>query len=273
MAAGARLGPVPEDRSPCPPRRLKNHSLKLVSRRGGKLRAAKVLDTMQVFHLISSFVDEVRPAPSPCLPPRSVVAPRPAPRPAPLSCHPLLLLLRHRLPSSPPGLLPPQLRVHLLQVGHARGRLVAPGPPRLPLPSPPSSLSRPVPPDPSTLTPPALPPDFHLPSPARPRRASSPRGSSTRCTCCASCCRPRSTRISGLARRTCSGCCCARRASTSTCSPTSSSSEPTSRWVAASACFVAASAFFPLLRCARSRDLRCARSRRDVGFSFSAAPC
>ena len=36
----------------------KNHALKLVSR-GGRLRVTKVLDTMQVFHLISSFVDEV----------------------------------------------------------------------------------------------------------------------------------------------------------------------------------------------------------------------
>ena len=37
---------------------LKNHALKLVSR-GGRLRVTKVLDTMQVFHLISSVVDEV----------------------------------------------------------------------------------------------------------------------------------------------------------------------------------------------------------------------
>jgi len=36
----------------------KNHALKLVPR-GGRLRATKVLDKMQVFHLISSFVDEV----------------------------------------------------------------------------------------------------------------------------------------------------------------------------------------------------------------------
>ena len=39
---------------------LKNHSLKIVGRGGrAKLRVVKALDAMQVFELISSFVDEV----------------------------------------------------------------------------------------------------------------------------------------------------------------------------------------------------------------------
>lgn len=37
----------------------KNHSIKVVTLRRGSMRAGKAFDTMQAFHMICSFVDEV----------------------------------------------------------------------------------------------------------------------------------------------------------------------------------------------------------------------